>query len=147
MSSQVERYGQTYCAVLCDIDCFKPYNDTYGHLAGDEVLRRVAGTIASHCRIGDVAYRYGGEEFLILLPEQSLETGIELANRLRRAVEELKIRHEAKDPPGVVTISAGVAALTEYHETADELLVEADTALYTVKEGGRNVVKPELKPG
>lgn len=147
LSSRVERYGQTYCAVLCDIDFFKPYNDTYGHPAGDEVLRRVASVIASHCRIGDVAYRYGGEEFLLILPEQSLETGIELAKRLRRAVEELKIRHEAKEPPGVMTISAGVAALSENHHTADDLLVEADNALYKAKEDGRNVVKPELKYG
>lgn len=147
LSSRVERYGQTYCAVLCDIDFFKPYNDTYGHPAGDEVLRRVASVIASHCRIGDVAYRYGGEEFLLILPEQSLETGIELAKRLRRAVEELKIRHEAKEPPGVMTISAGVAALSENHHTTDDLLVEADNALYKAKEDGRNVVKPELKYG
>lgn len=141
LRARTGRYGQIYCAILLDIDCFKLYNDNYGHPAGDEVLRRVAGAIESHCRSGDTAYRYGGEEFLIILPEQDLKTGAAIAERLRRTVEELEIPHEAKDPPGVVTISLGLSVLEPATAKSPEtLLEEADEALYRAKESGRNRV-------
>lgn len=141
LRGRAERYGHSYSAVLCDVDYFKPYNDRYGHLAGDEVLKKVAETISSHCRSGDTAYRYGGEEFLIILPEQSLEVAASMADRLRRAVEDLRIPHKAKNPPGVVTISAGVATLPAGStQSADDLLKEADEALYRAKQSGRNSV-------
>jgi two-component system chemotaxis response regulator CheY len=141
LQGRVERYGHSYSAVLCDVDYFKAYNDHYGHLAGDEVLQKVARTIANHCRSGDTAYRYGGEEFLIILPEQDQESAASTADRLRRAVENLRMPHEAKDPPGVVTISAGVATLpAEASKSADDLLGEADAALYRAKQSGRNRV-------
>jgi two-component system, cell cycle response regulator len=142
LRGRVERYGHNYSAVLCDVDYFKLYNDHYGHLAGDEVLQKVAETIADHCRSGDTAYRYGGEEFLIILPEQSQESATAIADRLRRAVEDLRIPHEAKEgPPPVVTISAGVASLSAgANKSADALLGEADTALYRAKQSGRNRV-------
>jgi two-component system cell cycle response regulator len=140
LSAQVERYGHSYCVMLCDVDFFKAYNDTYGHLAGDEVLKRVADMISENIRGGDLAYRYGGEEFLITLPEQSLESAVSTADRLLRAVENLLIPHE-KNPPGVVTISLGVAALLAGKPmSADDLLKEADEALYRAKESGRNRV-------
>ncbi|MCA1687813.1 MAG: diguanylate cyclase [Actinobacteria bacterium] len=140
LSAQAERYGHSYCAMLCDVDFFKAYNDTYGHLAGDEVLKRVADVISENLRGGDMAYRYGGEEFLIILPEQSLESAVSTADRLRRAVEDLGISHE-KNRPGVVTISLGVAALPAGKpKSADALLKEADEALYRAKESGRNRV-------
>jgi two-component system cell cycle response regulator len=141
LRGRVERYGHNYSAVLCDVDYFKLYNDRYGHLAGDEVLQKVANTIIDQCRRGDTAYRYGGEEFLIVLPEQSLESATAIADRLRLAVEDLRIPHEAKDPPGIVTISAGVATLSAgANKSADDLLGEADTALYRAKQSGRNRV-------
>ena len=128
--------------MLCDVDFFKSYNDHYGHLAGDEVLRKVAKTIADYGRSGDTAYRYGGEEFLVILPEQDLEAATSIADRLRRAVEDLRIPHETKNPPGVVTISAGVATLSaEDPKSADDVLKEADAALYAAKEMGRNRVE------
>ena len=140
LSAQVERYGHTYCTMLCDVDFFKAYNDTYGHLAGDEVLKRVADVISENLRGGDMAYRYGGEEFLIILPQQSVESAVSTADRLRRAVENLGITHE-KCPSGVVTISVGVGALLDGEpKSADDLLKEADTALYHAKESGRNRV-------
>jgi two-component system cell cycle response regulator len=140
LGAQAQRYGHSYCAMLCDVDFFKAHNDTYGHLAGDEVLKRVADVISEHLRGGDLAYRYGGEEFLIVLPEQSLESGVSIADRLRRAVEDLGMSHE-RNPPGVVTISLGVAALSAGEpKSADELLKEADEALYRAKESGRNCV-------
>jgi two-component system cell cycle response regulator len=104
------------------------------------VLRKVANTIADHLQSGDAAYRYGGEEFLLILPEQSLESATSITHRLRRAVEALRIPHE-KNPPGVVTISLGVAALAAGEsKSADDLLREADEALYRAKEAGRNSV-------
>lgn len=128
--------------MLYDIDFFKPYNDHYGHLAGDEILRRVASTISEHLRSGDTAYRYGGEEFLVILPEQSLEHSTHAAERLRRAVEELAIPHEAQGEAEVLTISAGVAELTPTEpKSGEELLREADAALYRAKESGRNRVR------
>jgi two-component system cell cycle response regulator len=141
LRGRVERYGHNYSAVLCDVDYFKLYNDHYGHLAGDEVLQKVAETIADHCRSGDTAYRYGGEEFLIILPEQSQESATATADRLRQAVEDMRIPHEANDPPGIVTISAGVATLSAgANKSADDLLGEADAALYHAKQSGRNRV-------
>ena len=140
LRGRVERYGHSYSALLCDVDFFKPYNDHYGHLAGDEVLRRVANTIAAHLRSGDTAYRYGGEEFLVILPEQTLETTIATADRLRRTVEDLRIPHE-KSPSGVVTVSVGVGVLSAGEsKSTDDLLKEADEALYRAKESGRNRV-------
>jgi diguanylate cyclase (GGDEF)-like protein len=141
LRGRVERYGHNYSAVLCDVDYFKLYNDHYGHLAGDEVLQKVAEIIADHCRSGDTAYRYGGEEFLIILPEQSQESATAIADRLRRAVEDMRIPHEANDPPGIVTISAGIATLSAgANKSADVLLGEADAALYHAKQSGRNRV-------
>ncbi len=141
LAARAERYGHSYCTILCDVDFFKPYNDAYGHLAGDEVLEKVAEVISGSLRKGDAAYRYGGEEFLILLPEQTLESTKVAAERLRRGVEDLAIPHEAKTPPGVVTISLGLALLSSGEEKPTEkLLREADTALYKAKEAGRNTV-------
>lgn len=148
LEARRERYGQTYCAVLCDIDFFKPYNDTYGHAAGDEILKRVSGAIESQCRSGDVAYRYGGEEFLIILPEQSEASGIAMAERLRQSIEDLQIPHSARKPPEVVTISAGVSAASEDDvKSGETILKEADDALYKAKEAGRNRVRPQPEDG
>lgn len=140
LHGRAKRYDHNYAVVLCDIDHFKSYNDHYGHLAGDDALRRVAEAISSGLRDGDAAYRYGGEEFLIVLPEQDVGMASEIADRLRRTVEDLSIPHEANTPGGVVTISAGVAVLAGAGD-ADELLKEADAALYEAKEAGRNTVR------
>jgi two-component system, cell cycle response regulator len=141
LSAQMKRYGHIYCTILCDIDFFKPYNDTYGHLAGDEVLKKVADVILENLRRGDTAYRYGGEEFLIILPEQSLEATSVAAERLRRGVEDLAMSHESNLPQGVVTISVGLAVLSPGEKKPfEELLKEADDALYAAKEAGRNRV-------
>ena len=140
LQNRAERYGHDYAAVLCDVDFFKAYNDRYGHLAGDDVLQRVSETISAGLRGGDVAYRYGGEEFLIVLPEQSVEAATAIADRLRRSVEDLGVPHGAGTQAGVVTISAGVAAF-QGAGSADDLLKQADAALYEAKEAGRNTVR------
>lgn len=122
---------ENYCAVLCDVDCFKFYNDQFGHLAGDDVLRRIGEEVSTNCRKGDLAYRYGGEEFLLLLPEQSMDGALAAAERLRQAIEALAIPHPENAPFQGVTISAGVALRS---------LEQADTALYSAKRNGRNCV-------
>ncbi len=141
VSAQAERYGHRYCAMLYDIDSFKAYNDHYGHLAGDEVLERVAGVVSGNLRSGDTAYRYGGEEFLTLLPEQTLKQAKVVAERLRRSVEDLAIPHQLAKPAGIVTISVGLSALLPGEpKSIETLLKEADAALYRAKEAGKNRV-------
>jgi two-component system cell cycle response regulator len=139
LQSRAERYCHNYAVVLCDVDFFKAYNDRYGHLAGDDVLRRVAATIIAGLRGGDTAYRYGGEECLMVLPEQDAEAALAAAGRLRREVEDLGIPHASGTPLGVVTISCGVATSAGMRDE-DSLLKAADTALYVAKKAGRNRV-------
>jgi diguanylate cyclase (GGDEF)-like protein len=140
LAGRVARYGQSYCAALCDIDNFKAYNEQYGHLAGDEALRSVASAIARNSRSGDMIYRYGGERFLLILPEQSPASASIALDRLRRAIESLGIEHATPAAAGVITISAGVAALEPNTKTVQEWLGQAETALARAKEAGRNCV-------
>src|SRR5690242_7963164 len=90
---QAERYGHRYAMALCDVDHFKAYNDRYGHPAGDEVLRAVGQMLAAQCRTADRAYRYGGEEFLVLLPGQAPDGAAIALNRMREALAALAIPH------------------------------------------------------
>ena len=138
LCGRVERYGHSYCVALFDIDDFKGYNDGAGHLGGDGALRAVAGALQQQIRTGDAVYRYGGEEFLVLLPEQSIETAGLAAERLRNAVEALGLPHPAG---GVVTVSAGVAQLHDGASRPDQVFELADQALYRAKENGRNRVE------
>jgi two-component system, cell cycle response regulator len=147
ISARVLRYGHTYCAVMCDVDGFKAYNDSNGHLAGDDVLCSVARTLVSTSRDGDQAYRFGGEEFLVLLPEQSADSGLAAAERYCRAVEKLAIPHVTSPVKRVVTISAGVASLSRLEtKSVEAWLNEADAALYRAKQLGRNRVARYEQP-
>jgi two-component system, cell cycle response regulator len=146
LEARVTRYGHRYCMAMLDIDHFKSYNDTYGHQAGDQVLQAVAAQIKVQARGGDALYRYGGEEFLCIFPEQSLATGILAAQRMRGGVERLAIVH-ADNPLGVLTLSAGLAMLDPGHtRSASEVLKQADEALYRAKQLGRNRVEHEASP-
>ena len=141
LEGRVERYGHRYAALLCDIDRFKLYNDACGHLAGDEVLRAVADALVGACRRGDAVYRYGGEEMLVVLPEQSRESAVAAGERARTAVEALSIPHPGIEPPGVVTISIGVGVWRRGQVGGFEpVLRRADEALYRAKSEGRNRV-------
>jgi diguanylate cyclase (GGDEF)-like protein/PAS domain S-box-containing protein len=141
LEALVGRYGHRYCITLLDIDHFKAYNDAYGHLAGDEVLRAVGTQLKHQIRTGDSVYRYGGEEFLCIFPEQSLASGLRATERMRAAVQSLNIAHPLSDA-GVVTLSAGLATLDpDRLRPVRDVLKEADDALYLAKEHGRNRVE------
>ncbi len=141
LHNQFLRYGQGYGLILCDVDYFKKYNDTLGHQAGDHILTTVAQTIKHSIRESDSAFRYGGEEIVVLLPLQDLDGTITTAERLRSAVYNLNINH----PHGIdnrVTISVGCTACGEGNlpQTWREAVEQADQALYQAKEQGRNNV-------
>lgn len=129
--------------IMVDIDHFKLFNDRYGHIAGDTCLKRVAGAIVTELRnTDDLAVRYGGEEFLVLLPRTELSDGVRIAERIRRQIENLAIPHEDLGPRGVVTASLGVIAGPLAAHCFAELVAGADTALYAAKRNGRNQVWP-----
>jgi diguanylate cyclase (GGDEF)-like protein len=134
-----------FAVALCDVDHFKAYNDHLGHLAGDHALRTIAAIVRATLRAGDLSYRFGGEEILLVLRNASAEEAQAVAERVRAAVQAAAIHHPAA-PAGVVTISAGVAAGAD--ET-DRLLARADGALYDAKHEGRNriVVAADAVPG
>lgn len=129
--------GVSMAVIMCDLDFFKRINDTLGHAAGDRALIVVARILDSRRRESDFCCRYGGEEFALLLERASGEAALQLAERLRLAVEALDLTYEGQAIP--LTLSAGVAAFPEVHvKTAGELLLLADEALYEAKEQGRN---------
>ena len=132
------RYDHVFSILMIDIDDFKKYNDTHGHLAGDEVLRELGAFLKSSLRTEDYAARYGGEEFLILLPETASDGAWQLADRLRQRLEERQLGATA-DLPGI-TVSVGVAAFPENGSDPEELISKADAAMYAAKQGGRNQV-------
>jgi two-component system, cell cycle response regulator len=141
MEARVTRYGHRYCMALLDVDHFKPFNDTYGHQAGDHALQTVAAQLKFQARNGDALYRYGGEEFLCIFPEQSLDTGTIAVERMRLGIQRLATPH-AETPLGVLTISAGLAILNAGESrSASDVLKEADEALYRAKQLGRNRVE------
>jgi len=119
------------------VDRFKRFNDTFGHAAGDEVLRKVGRLLKTGTRHGDIACRYGGEEFVLALPETSLEPAIRKAERLCRKMGETRLAKEGR-PLGRVTLSAGVAAFPDHGSSPAEILKAADRALYRAKRGGRD---------
>lgn len=126
--------------ILLDVDHFKRFNDTQGHQAGDRLLAELGGLLQSHVRGEDIACRYGGEEFILILPGAALEQTRLRAEQLRERVEHhLHLRHDGRDLPGI-TISAGVAALGAEISDAAALVAAADRALYAAKRGGRNRV-------
>jgi diguanylate cyclase (GGDEF)-like protein len=131
--------------VIVDIDHFKHLNDRYGHGAGDLCLKRVAAILSAELRgAADHAVRYGGEEFLLLLPEMNLVDAMRVAERIRRAIEMAAIPNEGSGLHGIVTASFGVASSTAAELKASELIAAADSALYAAKRKGRNQVWPPL---
>ncbi|WAH98989.1 diguanylate cyclase [Arthrobacter sp. MMS18-M83] len=141
------RYGTDYSLAICDVDNFKSYNDIYGHQAGDLALQAVAASLARQGRQSDGIYRFGGEEFLFLLPGQTVSGAETRLERALAAVHGLGIAHSG-NPSGTLTVSAGVSAYVPDHRVSSErLLKEADMALYAAKSAGRNRVEvaPEVR--
>ncbi len=142
-TAHAKRQNQPLCCIMSDIDFFKKVNDTYGHAVGDCVLKNVAKTIKKELRESDIASRYGGEEFVFLLPQTKLDEAIIVANRLKEAVENKKINIEEYKIKNIKEISVTVSiGVSEYKNEKDyEMLYKkADEALYTAKETGRNRV-------
>jgi len=134
-----ERYGHNYCLAMCDVDFFKRYNDTYGHLAGDNALRKVAKTLQAGVRESDHVYRYGGEEFLVVLREQALPQALIAMQRVLDKLSCLALEHRTGGSTGIITLSVGLSGFTTGSSATNQaLLVEADQALYRAKSTGRN---------
>ncbi|MCF6156781.1 MAG: diguanylate cyclase [Candidatus Brocadia sp.] len=137
------RDGFSLSLIFADVDYFKAYNDTYGHLAGDDCLRRVASALKETLkRPADMVARYGGEEFAVVLPETNLKGAVSIAEAMRMNVAVLGIPHRNSKVLNYVTISLGVAStVPRRNESQSELIVEADRSLYEAKKEGRNQVR------
>ena len=141
------RFGSIFSLIMLDVDLFKAYNDTYGHLAGDKVLRKIGSYINDSIRTVDMAFRYGGEEFTVILPEAQLDDAYKVAERIRKIIES-KMASSAIIP---ITVSLGVANWPSDGLMKEEVIACADAALYRAKQTGRNrtclssdILKPEV---
>jgi len=136
------RAGTPLAFIICDVDLFKSYNDTWGHLCGDDCLRTIAEVIRSSIkRVSDFAGRYGGEEFAIILPDTDINGALHLAETIRMNVEKQKVLRKQPSTGQYVTISAGVSCVIPGKDNSEQMLIDlADKALYEAKENGRNRV-------
>lgn len=136
---RAKRYDQELSIIIIDLDHFKNVNDTYGHMAGDEVLRQISFRIKAYQRETDFIGRYGGEEIVVILPETDINTAINVAEGIRMIIEQDPVEFE--DELIIVTTSIGVNSLRDDHENYATLFAEADEALYSAKKLGRNRVE------
>src|SRR5216110_1910723 len=134
------RLRHHFSVVMADVDLFKRYNDEHGHPAGDVVLKRVAAIMREASRDVDFVARYGGEEFLIMMPETELEGGTQYAERIRKKLASERL------PDGKITLSLGIAAFPMHGDTAEQLIAEADAALYLAKRAGGDRVIAAARP-
>lgn len=140
------RYDRPMSIIMIDIDFFKQFNDTCGHLKGDDVLRQLSHILQDHTRETDITARYGGEEFVMILPETSLESSRMLGERIRQAVDKAVFEGEERIPAKKITVSIGVSCLTD-DEGGYDALDRADQALYKSKQAGKNLVTVLTKEG
>ena len=131
------RKNRPLSVIMLDIDNFKRFNDTFGHDAGDAILRRMGLLLQGHVRESDIACRIGGEEFALLLPEAPLSIAFQRAENILETVRRMQVKHGGQ-VLGAITVSLGVAAFPKHGETPEALIRAADRALYQAKEGGRN---------
>lgn len=129
-----KRYGGDLCIAIIDIDFFKKINDTYGHLCGDYVLKEVAYLILENFRKTDMVFRYGGEEFVVLMTETSLENSLIPLERLRKTIENNNFIFKGEK----IKVTISIGAETNHTESTEEFLNNADKALYQAKQSGRN---------
>ena len=140
--AHADRFGHSLSLILVDVDHFKNVNDTWGHEAGDLVLKAIAQTLQDGVRAVDICARFGGEEIALLLPQTALGGAAELADRLRQRVSEQPVMWQGNDIK--VTVSCGVACYPDGVLTKEALFAGADRALYEAKSAGRNCVKSAL---
>ena len=144
--ARAQRAQTPLSLIMLDVDVFKHFNDHYGHLAGDKCLQALALTLAQTGgrREGDLVARFGGEEFVVLLPGSAAQAAMDVAHQIQHAIQAMALPHEGA-PFGIVTVSFGVAAMVPQRDQAPEELVRrADRAMYRAKQGGRNRI--ELAP-
>jgi diguanylate cyclase (GGDEF)-like protein len=134
---RAQRKQSALSLVMLDLDHFKQFNDTFGHDAGDLLLRELGKILRTVLRQSDIACRYGGEEFVLVFPDSSLADTRKRVEEIRTLVKGLEIRHDDR-PLGPITVSAGVAAAPEHGSTARDLIRSADDALYAAKQAGRD---------
>lgn len=146
--ARATRFGTSFSLIMLDLDLFKAYNDIYGHLAGDQVLKKVGLAIENSVRSIDIAFRYGGEEFTVILPETRLDDAYRVAERIRKTIES---KTSFREMP--VTASLGIASWPSDGVMKEEIISQADAALYRAKQTGRNrtslsseIIKTETSP-
>ncbi|MFQ6024267.1 MAG: diguanylate cyclase [Acidiferrobacterales bacterium] len=139
--TRATRYGRNLSVIFLDVDFFKKYNDQYGHQHGDLVLKKISQIVKDNIREIDIGTRYGGEEFVIILPETPKEDAHTVAEKIRKAVEDNAAIAVGSQAPTTITISAGVATLGPDGTNASELIAKADQAVYQAKSHGRNAVR------
>ena len=144
--ARAQRHGFPVSLIMLDVDHFKSFNDTNGHEAGDEVLRNVAHVLKRHTRAEDVACRYGGEEFLVVLPACPVDDAYAKAEAIREAIAQLHVFSRGIALPRI-TASLGIACYPEDGERMEDLISEADAALYRAKSSGRNCIAASNAPG
>lgn len=144
LAAQAEEGKTPLCMVMVDIDYFKKFNDEYGHLIGDEVLKMVAKFLKECVKGKDIVARYGGEEFAVILPNTPIKGALIVAENIRRAISSKELKHKATGESfGTVTVSMGVASYRHGADTIPILIKRADDALYRSKRAGRNRVTEE----
>ncbi len=147
-SERSKRFNKKLSIAILDIDHFKTINDTYGHLVGNDCLKKFSKIIKNDLRETDIACRYGGDEFFLIFPESSCEQGVKILERIKYSVAATKITSSflINENSVTLTFSAGIVSFTDYSKTVDELIGEADKALYRAKETGRNrIIKDSVE--
>jgi diguanylate cyclase (GGDEF)-like protein len=132
------RYKYTYSIIIFDVDYFKDYNDNNGHLNGSRALEKIGFLMKAVFRTGDILAKYGGDEFVILLPHTDKVGAFLAADRLRESVESERFEGQERQPEGNLTLSLGVSSYPEHGGFSLEVLAKADKALYAAKRMGRN---------
>jgi len=137
---RARRHNLELSLIMIDIDFFKSYNDTNGHPAGDVVLKIIADAVRENIRKIDIPCRYGGEEFILILPDTGKTAAVVVAEKIRDLIEKMPFKNQEKQPNGKLTISIGVATFPEDGATSNELVENVDANLYKAKQSGRNKV-------
>ena len=137
---RIAREKYTLCVAMLDIDNFKKFNDTYCHLAGDEVLKTIGQLLTKNFRESDISFRFGGEEFVVVLMNITLDNAITKMDHFRKQLKNTMIYYKDTTLPGI-TISIGIAEAPQHGATIDEIIKASDHALYAAKEAGKDRVK------